>query len=81
MQNTTKENNIIFEILNKNPLTEKDIFFGKKSFYSNPEKIEIDITFDCNLKCKCSNRSCGKVPFKEIISSSWEAIYRKYNNE
>ncbi|MHA1381068.1 MAG: radical SAM protein [Candidatus Helarchaeota archaeon] len=38
---------------------------GRIDFQTNFNKIEIDITFDCNLKCIACNRSCSKAPSKE----------------
>lgn len=37
-------------------------------FTPDTEKIEIDITYDCNLKCCNCNRSCTQIPSKEEMS-------------
>ncbi len=34
----------------------------KPPFRSNPNKIILDITYDCNLKCTMCNRSCQYAP-------------------
>ena len=52
----------IKEILEKPQLSPKDVVKGQKRFLSNLDMIEIDITFECNLKCKGCNRSCGYAP-------------------
>ena len=35
---------------------------GRKTFAPNLHRIEIDITYDCNLKCQSCNRSCTQAP-------------------
>lgn len=52
-------------ILNKPPLSPSCIFQGRQSFRPDFERIEIDITYDCNLKCNGCNRSCAQSPTKE----------------
>jgi len=37
-------------------------------FATNLSRIEIDITYDCNLKCLNCNRSCTQAPSKEMMS-------------
>ena len=44
------------------------VFKKRKDFIPNLKKIEIDITYDCNLKCLSCNRSCTQAPSKEYIS-------------
>ena len=39
-----------------------------------PKRIEIDITYNCNLKCINCNRMCKQIPSKEEMSTS--QIYR-----
>lgn len=56
------KNNIIAEILAKPAKTPKDIIRGRKTFLPNTNKIELDITYDCNLKCFHCNRSCTQAP-------------------
>jgi len=58
----------IKEILEKPPLSPKDVVKGRKKFISNLDMIEIDITFECNLKCKGCNRSCGYAPSSESMT-------------
>jgi hypothetical protein len=41
---------------------EAEIETGRKRFYPNPDRIELDITYDCNLKCFHCNRSCSQAP-------------------
>jgi len=35
---------------------------GRKAFAPNLQRIELDITYDCNLKCQACNRSCTQAP-------------------
>ena len=57
---------IIKNILSRKPYTKKDLIKnGRKDFIPNLNKIEIDITYDCNLKCISCNRSCTQAPSKE----------------
>ncbi|WP_051267617.1 radical SAM protein, partial [Treponema pedis] len=58
----------IKEIIEKQSLTKAGIIKGRKSFSANTDKIEIDITFKCNLKCNGCNRSCGLAPSDEEMS-------------
>ena len=58
----------IREIANKKPLSQSNVIKGRKIFETNLDRIEIDITFECNLKCKGCNRSCGLAPSKERMS-------------
>ena len=58
----------IAEILNKPPLSTKNVFKERKTFKPNTSKIELDITYDCNLKCLGCNRSCTQAPSKEGLS-------------
>ena len=50
----------------------------------NPKRIEIDITYDCNLKCNNCNRSCKQAPDKlsikleEVIKFVDVSISRKH---
>lgn len=55
----------IAEVLQKKELSPKDVLYGRKIFPPCVEKIELDLTFDCNLKCLGCNRSCGQAPSKE----------------
>lgn len=49
---------LIQEIFNKTPKTPQSVFKGRKTFFPNLNQIEIDITYECNLKCFNCNRSC-----------------------
>ncbi|MBQ0089322.1 MAG: glycosyltransferase [Prevotellaceae bacterium] len=60
----------IGEILSKPALKTGDYFIGRKSFMPAFDKIELDITHDCNLKCHGCNRSCGLAPTKESMTIS-----------
>ncbi len=60
----------IAEILSKPALSPKDVFRGRKKFRPTFDKIEIDITYDCNLKCFGCNRSCAQKPTKEQLEIS-----------
>ncbi len=60
----------IAEILTKLPLSRKDLFKGRKTFLPNINKVEIDITYECNLKCIGCNRSCTQSPTKESVAFS-----------
>ncbi len=60
----------IAEILNKPSLSHKNIHKGRRTFQPNINKIEIDITYECNLKCLGCNRSCTQAPTKESIKVS-----------
>ncbi|MCR5184134.1 MAG: SDR family NAD(P)-dependent oxidoreductase [Opitutales bacterium] len=64
----------IAEILNKPKLNQEDVFVNRKKFSPDFDRIEIDITYDCNLKCIGCNRSCSQAPTKEQMQI--EAIQR-----
>lgn len=59
---------VIADIANREPKSLKNIFKKRKRFKPNTNIIEIDITFDCNLKCKSCNRSCSQAPSKDFMS-------------
>lgn len=65
-----EKENAIAEILNKRPKSKADILDGRRQFLPNQNKIEIDITYDCNLKCINCNRSSTQAPTKESMSLS-----------
>jgi len=44
-----------------------EIFWDLRS-NPNPRRLEIDVTYYCNLKCTNCNRSCGQAPSKEQMS-------------
>lgn len=58
---------LIGEILNKPALKSGDFHIGRRTFQPQFDKIEIDITYDCNLRCHGCNRSCGLAPTKAAI--------------
>ena len=49
----------------ESPITTREIRNGRIDFLPNLDQIEIDITYDCNLKCKSCNRSCTQAPSKD----------------
>lgn len=57
----------IAEILTKSPLSKMDVFKQRKTFLPNINKVEIDITYKCNLKCLGCNRSCTQAPTNESV--------------
>lgn len=60
-----RKGEIISEILAKPRKSKKDIIKGRKTFLPNLNQIEIDITYECNLKCINCNRSSTQAPIKE----------------
>jgi len=60
----------IAEILTKLPLFKMDVFKERKTFLPNISKVEIDITYKCNLKCLGCNRSCTQAPTTESVAFS-----------
>ncbi len=77
----------IAEILNKPILSSRNVFKERKTFIPNLQKIEIDITYDCNLKCLGCNRSCTQAPSSEMISlkeirkyvEEWISLKKKWD--
>ena len=55
----------IAEVINKSPLTPSRVFRKRQSFLPDFEHIEIDITYNCNLRCVGCNRSCCQMPTME----------------
>lgn len=49
-------------LLSKKSKTEGQWESGRKTFLPNINRIELDITYDCNLKCLHCNRSCTQAP-------------------
>lgn len=41
---------------------------GRKQFHMSLDRVELDITYDCNLKCRSCNRSCSQAPTSEMMS-------------
>jgi hypothetical protein len=60
-----RKEEIIAEILTKPSKSSVDILIGRKTFLPNLNQIEIDITYECNLKCLNCNRSSTQAPTKE----------------
>ena len=54
--------NVFHELQSKEPKTEDELIGNRKTFIPNLNKIELDITYDCNLKCLNCNRSCTQAP-------------------
>jgi uncharacterized radical SAM superfamily Fe-S cluster-containing enzyme len=63
-----KKEEIISEIVAKPSKSKNDVLIGRKSFLPNLNQIEIDITYECNLKCINCNRSSTQAPIKEGMS-------------
>jgi hypothetical protein len=63
-----RKEEIISEILAKPSKSKQDVFKGRKTFLPNLNQIEIDITYECNLKCINCNRSSTQAPIKEGMS-------------
>lgn len=57
----------IAEIINKPKLFHSNLSIGQRVYRPDFERIEIDITYDCNLKCLGCNRSCTQMPTTEQI--------------
>jgi hypothetical protein len=70
LQRKELEEQCIADILNKKPKQSFCAFKGRKTFLPNLNKIEIDITYECNLKCIACNRSCSQVPTEEKMDFS-----------
>jgi len=79
----------IAAILTKPSKSEKEVVKGRKTFLPNLNKIEIDITYDCNLKCVNCNRSSTQAPVQKgmrleeikavvrdsiVLGKKWELI-------
>lgn len=58
----------IAAIIQKPKLDPNRVFTNRQTFRPDMERIEIDITYDCNLKCIGCNRSCAQAPTKEQIN-------------
>ena len=63
-----RKEEIISEILAKPSKSKQDVLKGRKTFLPNLNQIEIDITYECNLKCINCNRSSTQAPIKEGMS-------------
>lgn len=59
---------IISELLSKPKKSKQDIVTGRIKFVPDFKLIEIDITYECNLKCISCNRSCTQAPTEERMS-------------
>lgn len=63
----SKEVNIAY-VLNRPPKSPTDVHIGRRTFIPNTNKIEIDVTYICNLGCEACNRSCPQAPTTEQLS-------------
>lgn len=54
--------NVETDLKKKHTLESKEIILDRKTFVTNKNRIDIDITFLCNLNCKGCIRSCGEAP-------------------
>ena len=57
-------------LLAKPNKTPANVEMGRKTFLPNLKKIEIDITYECNLKCINCNRSSTQAPIKNGMQVS-----------
>lgn len=55
-------------VLRGSPLQRSDVMIGYKTFATNQQMVEMDITYHCNLMCDGCNRFCSQMPTKERIS-------------
>jgi uncharacterized radical SAM superfamily Fe-S cluster-containing enzyme len=60
-----RKEEIISEILAKPIKSKKEVLKGRKTFLPNLSQVEIDITYECNLKCINCNRSSTQAPINE----------------
>jgi len=63
----SKECNIAY-ILNRPAKSPNDVCIGRRMFIPNINKVEIDITYVCNLGCDACNRSCPQAPTTEQLT-------------
>ena len=59
---------ILKSVENKECFIENNIVNERKIFRTNKNRIDIDITYLCNLKCKGCIRSCGEAPSFECMT-------------
>lgn len=52
----------VADVLTRPSLTSSDVIHGRKCFLPDMRRIEIDITYQCDLFCKACNRSCSQAP-------------------
>lgn len=62
-----KERSIAY-ILNRPAKTPSDVQIGRRTFIPNINKVEIDVTYVCNLGCEACNRSCSQAPTTEQLT-------------
>lgn len=72
----------IRDILHRPQLTEKYVCCGRKRFETSINRVELDITYSCNLHCKGCNRSCGQMPTDECmeVEDVWNFIAQSIRN-
>ena len=63
----TLQENLVY-ILNLPRRSPQDVVSERRYFAPNLNRIEIDITYRCNLGCRACNRSCAQAPTTEQIS-------------
>ncbi len=63
-----RKEEVISEILAKPSKSTQDVIKSRKTFLPNLNQIEIDITYECNLKCINCNRSSTQAPIKGGMS-------------
>jgi uncharacterized radical SAM superfamily Fe-S cluster-containing enzyme len=63
-----RKKDLISEILSKQCKSKQDVLKSRKTFLPNINQIEIDITYECNLKCINCNRSSTQAPTNEGMS-------------
>jgi len=62
------KNRYISKILTSKSYIPSDVIKTRRDFIPNANKIEIDILYECNLKCESCNRSSAQVKSKDYIS-------------
>lgn len=62
-----RKERFIGEILSRPELTRADVVKGRRCFRPTFRSIEIDITYDCDLKCAGCNRLCAQVPSRQQL--------------
>ena len=60
---------VVLDLLRSRPSKREGAWVvGRKAFAPNLRRIELDITYDCNLKCVACNRSCTQAPTREHMT-------------
>lgn len=58
----------IKDILSRPALSPSCMVKGRKRFITNDTRVELDITYSCNLRCRGCNRSCAQSPTDEAMT-------------